>query len=466
MRKTSSALLGLVLTIGLQAGCGGGSSVAPPPAPQSTITQVRIGDAPVDTVIAFEASIASPITLTPGGGGAKVNIAVGANNRLELSHTAGTLEPLGVTGLTQGSYSSADFTILNPEVTFLTGTPPAPVQIQGNPQTVTVTFNPALTIGANATVFNIDLNVANSLTTNAGGVITGINFTPASFTFSTKAIAPENQQEDDSGEIEDVSGLVSNVTGSNFVLNVGQSGAQLTFTTDSTTTFSDGLTNLASALNKIVKVEGVTKADGTLFAKQLEVEEDQTGSDIEGLITAVVGNPATSLTIVAQDGTGAGMDNTKVGATFTANVTGLTGSHYRIDQGKVDFSGLTVPGPNFPFDETKIHAGQRAEVESLISVPAAGGSITADKVKLQQQAITGTVSNFTAGAGGTAMFDLTLPAGSHVAVLSGQTVVHVFQQPGTNNTFGTISNAKTLRIRGLLFWTGTTFNMIARRITP
>ena len=79
--------------------------------------------------------------------------------------------------------------------------------------------------------------------------------------------------------------------------------------------------------------------------------------------------------------------------------------------------------------------------------------------------MSGTVSNFTAGSGGAATFDLTLPAGSHLAVLSGQTTVHVFQQPGTNNKFGAIANTNTLRVRGLLFWTGTAFNMIARRIT-
>jgi hypothetical protein len=45
-------------------------------------------------------------------------------------------------------------------------------------------------------------------------------------------------------------------------------------------------------------------------------------------------------------------------------------------------------------------------------------------------------------------------------------VVHVFEQPGTDNKSGVVSNGSAVRVRGLLFWTGTGFNMIARRITP
>jgi hypothetical protein len=125
-----------------------------------------------------------------------------------------------------------------------------------------------------------------------------------------------------------------------------------------------------------------------------------------------------------------------------------------------------IPGtPNFPFDATTIKPGQRTEVETTGAVPAAGGTVVADKVKLQQQAMSGTVSTFVAGSGGAATFDLTLPASSYVALLSGQTVVHVFQQPKTDNRFGTISNGSVVRVRGLLFWTGSSFNLIARRIT-
>jgi hypothetical protein len=92
--------------------------------------------------------------------------------------------------------------------------------------------------------------------------------------------------------------------------------------------------------------------------------------------------------------------------------------------------------------------------------------VVADKVKLQQQSLNGAVANFTAGSGGAATFDLSLPSDSYLKLLSGQTSVHVFLQPGTDNNVGTIANYNQVRVRGLLFWTGTSFNLIARRITP
>ena len=467
---TASVTLGALM---LLAACGGSSSSSPTPTPIPTptpstvVTQIRIGDAPADRVIAFELTIASPVVLTPGGGGSVVNLTVGSN-RMEFSHMSAKMEPLSVVNFPQGSYSSAAITITNPEMTFFNsgGTP---TTIQGSAsQTVTVNFNPALTIGSAPGVVNVDLNVANSIATDQAGNITGFNFSGSSFNISTKAVAPEAQQEDDDGEMESVTGLVTSVSGNNFTMKAGQSGAQLTFTTDSTTQFSDGLTNVASCLNQIVNVEGVTRSDGTLFAKEVEGIENQNGAEVEGLVTAVTGNPATSLNITAQDGMGNGMNNAMVGGTFAVDVTGVQASHYKVDQGNCDFSGLQVQGPSFPFDATTIHAGQRVEIESVNMMPMMAGTIVADKVKLEQQAVTGTVSNFVAGSGGAATFDLNLPSdgSSYLTVLSGEVVVHVFQQPGTDNKFGAVSNGSTVRVRGLLFWTGTTFNMIARRITP
>lgn len=462
----AAVLLVLVFT----AGCGGHSSatLSPTPTPTpvgTTSTQLRIGDAPADKVLSFEVTIASPIVATISGSSTPVNITVG-NNRLELSHMAGKLEALGVINIPQGTYTSAQFTITNPEMVYLDASN-AVTKLQGSPtQTITVDFNPPVTIGSAPGLVNVDISIANSLATDASGNITGFNFTSSSFTITTNAIGPQNgQQEDDNGEMEDVTGLVTAVNAPNFTLHVGQSGADLVFTTDANTQFSDGVTDLASTLNKIVKVEGVTRGDGTLYAKEVEGIENETGAEMEGLITAVTGLPATSFTLMAQDGVGSGIDGTKVGDTFTIDVSALADSKYTVDLGNCDTSNLQIGGVDFPFDSSHIKPGQRVEVETTTAVPPANGTIIADKVKLQQRALTGTVSNFVAGTGNAATFDLTVPTDSHFAVLSGETVVHVFQQPGTHNTVGTIADGATVRVRGIPFWTGTTFNMLARRIT-
>lgn len=455
VRRTLFALFALA-TLLIAAGCGGGggSSAAPSPTPVpagSSSTQFRIGDAPVDSVIAFEVTV-SALSLTPSAGGSPVVVPVPAGNRIELSHSSAKFEPFAIGSLPQGSFSSASMTLVNSELTFVNSTGTL-VHING-PATATVSIplSPAITIGTSPMVLNIDVNLANSITTSAG-VVNGISFGPTSFSITAKAPGAPGAQQDDDGEFEDVRGTVTAASSSNFTLKIGQTGSSLTFNFDSTTSFSDGVTS-TTLLNQIVKVEGSTRSDGTLFAKEVEGLESSSGSETEGLITAISG---TLLTVNAHDGSGNGMDDTKIGSSFTVNISGLAASKFKVDAG----NGFGGNFGGFTFDGTTIHQGQRIEVESTSAVPAANGSITPDKIKLQQQPISGTVANAAANT-----FDVTLPAGSALAVISGQTVVHVTKASGTDNRFGTIANGNSLRVRGLLFWNGTSWNMIARRITP
>jgi Domain of unknown function (DUF5666) len=450
------AVLALIVAAGLVfvVGCGGGGSgltANPTPTPNNSgasNTQVRIGDAPADSVIAFEVSLTA-LSLTPSGGGAAVSIPVGANNRIELSHQSGKFEPLALGSLPQGTFSSASLTLANSELTFMTGTGPVHLNGPASAQ-VTVNLSPALTIGTSPTVISIDVNVANSITTNAGG-ITGISFGPSSFTITAKAPGAQASQQDDDGEIEDVRGTVTAATSSNFTLKVGQTGSSMTFSFDASTKFSDGAT-AATLLNQIVSVEGFTKSDGSLFATEVEGQEASTGSELEGMIRSISG---TLLTVTAHDGSGSGMDDTKVGADFTVSINGLAASKFRVDGG--NGFGSLVPN-TLSFSATNIHAGQQIEVESNSPVPAANGSITADKIKLQQQGVSGTAANVAAST-----FDINLAADSALAVISGQTVVHVTKVSATD-TRKTVANGTAVQVRGLLFWNGTSWQLIARRI--
>jgi uncharacterized protein DUF5666 len=451
------AVFALIVAAGLvfAVGCGGGGSsltANPTPTPNNSSasnTQVRIGDAPADSVIAFEVSLTA-LSLTPSGGGAAVSIPVGANNRIELSHQSGKFEPLALGNLPQGTFSSASLTLANSELTFMTGTGPVHINGPASAQ-VTVNLSPALTIGSSPTVIAIDVNVTNSITTNASGVITGISFGASSFTITAKAPGAQAGQQDDDGEIEDVRGTVTAATSSNFTLKVGQTGSSMTFNFDASTKFSDGVT-AATLLNQIVTVEGFTKSDGNLFATEVEGQEASTGSELEGMIRSISG---TLLTVTAHDGSGSGMDDTKVGADFTVSINGLSASKFRVDAG--NGFGSLVPN-TLSFDGTTIHAGQQIEVESTSAVPAANGSITADKLKLQQQGVSGTAANVAAST-----FDINLAADSALAVISGQTVVHVTKVSLTD-TRKTVSNGTAVQVRGLLFWNGTSWQLIARRI--
>jgi hypothetical protein len=318
---------------------------------------------------------------------------------------------------------------------------------------VTVPLNPAVTIGSGPLVLAIDVNVANSVTLS-GATITGISFGPTSFNITAKAPGAQANQQDDDGEIEDVQGLVTAVNGSSFTMNVGQTGSSLTFTTDASTEFKDGVTTLASALNQVVTVEGFTRADGSLFAKEVEGLENETGAELEGIITQISGS---TLTVMAQDGIGSGMDDTKVGDTFTVSIAGLKASKFRVNLGN-GFGGSSLPNASFPFDATTIHAGQRIEVDTDVALPPANGSINVDKIKLQQQGVAGTVQNLSGST-----FDLALATDSALTVISGQSVVHV-TTVGATDSRTSVANGASVRVRGLLFWNGTSWQMIARRI--
>jgi Domain of unknown function (DUF5666) len=448
----------LIAALAAATGCGGGGNgIASNPGPTPTpgagtaSTQVRFGDAPADSVIAFEVSV-SALSLTPAAGGSPVAVTVPANNRIELTHASGKFEPFIAGNLPQGTFSAANLTLVNSELTFLSGSG-TPVHINGPASAaISVPLTPNLTIGSSPLVLNIDVNVANSVTT-AAGAVNGISFGPASFNITAKAPGAAASQQDDDGEIEDVKGTVTAVNGSSFTLKAGQTGASLTFATDGTTEFKDGATTVAGLLNQVVTVEGFTRSDGSLFAREVEGLESASGAEVEGLITAISGS---TLTVTVQDGIGGGMDDSKVGASFSVNIAGLQASKFRVKAGNGFGGGL--PSAGFPFDAATIHQGQRIEVDTNAAVPPANGAITPDKINLQQQGVSGTVANATASA-----FDINLAADSALRVISGQTVVHVTRASGTDSRV-TVSNGATVQVRGLLFWNGTSWQLVARRI--
>jgi len=377
--------------------------------------------------------------------------------RLELAHLSGTNEPLTLLDIAQGTYSSGSIAVSNPEVTFVNSLGTIVKLQPASSQTIVVNFNPALSVGSGSTVVSIDLNVGNSLTFDAQGNVTAINLSPSSFTFGSAPVAAEDKQGHDDGELEDTTGIITAVNGSSFTLTLDQSGQSLTFSTDANTEFDDGA---SLATNTIVTVEGVTKADGSLYAKEIEGIEDTEGAEIEGLITQVNG---TQITFVDDHGIGNGMDDSKLGETITAD---LSSAKYRVKKGNIDTIGLggLPSSPNFPFDATTIHAGQRVEVES--ESPMDVSSISGHKVQLQQQALVGTVSGISgATTAGPTSFTLTVANDSAFAILSGKTEIHVFWQPGTDlHKLSSVNNGDTVRVRGLVFFTGTQFTMIARRI--
>ena len=451
-----SQIVGLVLAAIVAAGCGGGGGTVagnnPPPTTQSAMAQIKFGDAPADSIVAFELTVNSVVLHSASG---DVGV-LSSPTRVEFIHNAGNFEPLSLKNIPAGTYTGATITVSNPEVKIIgaTGTPVELATTLAS-NTANVTFNPAITAGSTPLVINFDLDVAASV------VISGNTATVTpTFTASSNPVAQnENEQEAEDGEVE-VTGAVASAGGNDFTINVDQTSQSLTFTTNSSTEFESPLTGVGSlTVGMIVEVHAVTQDDGSLLARKVEAEvEGANGLEVEGLVVSTTGSPVTQFVVVVQDETTPSSSAPGVGDNVTVNVDSNT--RFRVHSDDVDLNNL----PFTPtFDASTLSVAQRVEVDTDTS---AASNITADKVKLQEQALTGVVSNYTPN-GAQATFTLTVASDSAFARLTGQTTLTVFQQPNTRlKNLGSVTNGATVRVRGLLF-SASGYQLVAERIgTP
>jgi hypothetical protein len=433
-RSFPLALLSVALVL-LLSGCGSNSNM-PGTSAAANVT-IQTGDAPNDQIVKLELTISS-ITLTGTGGTSNTQNLLDHPREVEFAHEAGTFETLTLAHVPAGTYSGATVMVSNPEVVAIVNGAPTKLTATLSSSTVNVTFSSPIMVGSSPTFINFDLSLANSVTISG----TSATITP-SFTVTSKTVTPDGTNEnDDNGEIEDIHGTVTSISAPNFTIQTSQS--TITFVTDMTTRFSDGLTSLSDLkVGEVVEVDGFTKSDGTKIATRVELEEAQNGMEVEGIVSAVTGTPATAITITHQvDSTGSTTPPVTVNAQITANTQFLV---------RLDMFGMSIPLPML-FDASHIAKGQRVEVDSS----STGTPVVADKIKLREQALSGTISNVNGNT-----FTLTVDPTSAFASLSGATTVNVMLLGGGDDQ-AMVTNGSTIRVRGLVFFDGTKFTMVGR----
>jgi hypothetical protein len=419
------------------AGCGGGSGNN---AVQTTGTPITLqtGDAVNDQIAKFELTISS-IILTGANSTPNTSNLLSGPAEVEFSHEAGAFEPLSLAHVPPGTYSGATVAVSNAEVVAIVGGVPTKLTTTLSSTTVNVTFTPNVMVGSSPMFVNFDLDLANSIT------ISGTSATIApTFNVSTSTVAPDQNNEDDhDGEIEDVHGSVTSITAPNFTIQTDST--TITFATDSNTRFHGGISQLSDLkVGDIVEVDGITKADSTKLATNVERESDQNGEEVEGLISAL-DSPLSKITIIHQmDSTGT--SNSPV--TVDIGVNSSTVFSTRFDK-------LNVANPPL-FDATHIGKGQRIEADAVSS----STPLVASKVKLREQALIGTVAASPAPT--SAGFTLNVSPTSAFGTLSGATTVSVTFANGADMQTPPTAGA-TIRVRGLVFVNGTTYTMIAVR---
>lgn len=426
------SLFSVVFALALT-GCGGSNNN--PVQVTGTSTTVKFGDATNDQIAKFELTVSS-ITLAGSGTTAATANLLAAPVEFEFSHAAGAFEAVSLSKVPAGSYSGATLTWSNPEIVTIANGVPTKITPSPTSGTATITLTTPITIGTTTSFLNFDLDLTKSLDLTK----TPAALTPTFTMTATSVPANTDNEGDDNGEEDDVHGSVTAITAPKFTIKT-EAGASVDFATDANTQFKDGITKLADLkVGDIVEVDAKTQTDGTKLATKVEREGGEAGEEAEGLINAL-DNPLTKITIVHQ------VDSTSSAAPTTVDVSVNSSTQYSVRADKLGVTGT--------FDATHIGKGQRIEADA----DGQASPIVARKVKLREQALVGTVSNATATS-----FTLTPSSTSAFAQQAGATVTLAVTIANGANLKVTPANNATVRVRGLVFVSGTTYTMTAVRV--
>ena len=453
------AFMGMALLAAMTA-CGGGSSMSSSNnggTVSSSAVLVNIGDSPADEVMAMAITIGS-MSFTDASG--KTVTMMSSPTTVEMMHLMGTMQPVAMQKVAQGSYTGMSMTITSALVTYMDPNSHALVQkTVSGPMTATMNFSPAFNVGSSAMVMNMDLDVAHSVSIDGSGNVT---MTPAFRTFLNTAMP--NASDPEHGKMMHLIGSVSTTSGNNFTMSTLQ-GMSMNFSIGNQTSFQDmsGMGMMNNGM--ILMVDGNIAPDGNMMATYVQHVMDSGGMMAMGLVNSVTGSPATQLDIISMDGIGSGMMATLLANGIGVRVDGST--TYAIDAEDADMAGL----PFAPvFDSMHVYAGQM--ISSSGSTGMMGGGMMggghtqiASDIELEPQGFSGTVSGYVIN-GNSATFTLTLTSDSVFAGLTGATTLTVFQQPGTQmRDVASVSNGMSLRVRGLLFVDAGVYKVVAERMT-
>lgn len=427
---------------------------------QNAMVQVNLGDAPADNLLAVNMNVnAMSLTSTSGG-----EVPVLTTTRpMEVVQWMGTVAPLALASVPQGTYSGATLSLGGATVTFVDPTTGQIVQrtVPG-PMTVNVAFDPPLSATASPMVVNLDMNMGASISIDTSGNVT---VTPAMSAVTNPVVAGSSNPED--GGMHGVMGSVGGISGGMFSLSMPQGLTDSTLTTNAGTQFA-GLAGLGMMMNNmLVSVDATPQVDGTWIANRVQSRMGAGGSMAAGVVTALSGNPPTQATIVMRQGIGFGMRSANLAGTATINID--DGTQFAIDAGSVDLTGL----PFTPqFDRTHLSKGQSIDAWSDAPMMQGGGmggmmggaTVTASSIQLEEQGVRGTVSAYVLN-GTEASFTLTLPTDSALARLTGASTMTVYQRSGTQlRGLSSIVDGNLLLVRGLLFLDNGVYRLVASRI--
>ena len=369
--------------------CSNSSDSFPPVPPVISTGSllVQMQDAPLDNLVKFEITVDS-IVLAPGDVDA-----LAAPVEIELTSLQMTVDTVQFSeGVEVGTYTSATFTFSNPEIKYcpepLDADCSSPIELEEANlplQSTTATVNVDFTVVVGApTALLVDFDIQSSVLTDVDGNITGVNPTLTAVVLDLDVVLNEFEEE---GRVLSVN--QSSLFEGSFVLELFTSCNQITLSVNPATVFDeffeealleDAFASLEAG--QLVEVHGDMNAAGDIVATEVEFEDDTADLEAEGVILAL-DVPNNQFTFLLQKVVPCGA-RVLAGDVITVTVDDVN-TIFRIDE------------DDLPVDETlfdqfsDLTVGQRLDLDpvGVDFVPP----VTADKLKLEDQTIRGTVGS-------------------------------------------------------------------------
>jgi hypothetical protein len=417
----------------------------------TTSVPVSITDAPGDQVVAASLTLNS-VVLTDQKN--QTSSILAAPLTFEAAHLDAVQEPLFTPAIPQDTYTSITLTYSSAEVAYIDPTTKqvvlATATLANSSQVFT--FPTPLVVNNTNTSLIIDFLVANSVSISGSTVTVTPQFhiAPAPI-----AATPTNGT---NGLMTGIKGKVSALGTNQFTLT-NPEGLSVVIDVNSSTQYQ-GLSGFSAlAVGALVEADVQIESNATLLALRVEeqVPPNATAELLIGPVTAVTGSPATSFTQVVRQQVGPPPTTTPIQQdTITVN-----GSTQFVLPGQ--FANLVTAGVPFTptFNASTLFPGQVVAVQtSAVSNNAA----TAQTVFLAPQTVSGTIT----GGGGPACIPcwgsvtLTLPSGSWLATITGQSTVIVIFPSGIQALPGaTTATSSVVRFNGFLFKNGGALILVA-----
>lgn len=429
------------LTVVALTGCGQGPATGSSSISSGSSMIVTVGDAPLSNILSAEVTI-SGITLTPSAGGSSVS-AMSGSRVVELSSLGAIQEPLETDKVAAGTYNAASVTVSSAKVTYLDSSGKV---VTGNAtiskQNISVSLNPALTVKQGQDVqLRLNFNLAQSFDlTNST-----LTFTP-SVTSAAASIEKENETD---REVE-VTGSVVSISSSSITVKSANTGAQSTFSINSSTKFSKNTSASSIKTGSIVTVHGTIQSDGSLIATVISsclhgssIDSSQGGG--RGIVTAVTtdgsGN-VTAFTFVPREDFG------DMSAPMSLNVSISSSTTYGVNE-DAQQEGIAASA----FNNSEIFPGQSVQVLGTLS----GTTITAQEVDLAPESLSGTLPAAPQGTAPTYTFTLNLPKASFLTTYEKLTALDAstnaqtqYEDGLTASSFSSLAAGTNLELHGYL----------------